>query len=79
MNLIEGRPGGGTDVIIASKFHVRQMSIPIIWSFVDDHSEYLSYGMNHVLDAAVSVRLIGTCHNFAHAMELVDSVRRLGA
>ena len=79
MHLTGGQPDGGTDGIIANKFHVRQMSIRIILSLVDDHSEYLSYGMNHVLDAAVSVRLIGTCHNFAHAMELVDSVRRLGA
>ena len=79
MNLIEGRPGGGTDVIIASKFHVRQMSIPIIWSFVDDHSGYLSHGMIDALDAAVAVRMIGACRIFAHALQLVDSVRQLGA
>ena len=57
--------GGSTAGIIASKFHVRQMGIPIILPLGDDHSEHLSHGMIHVLDAAVAVRMIGTCRNFA--------------
>ena len=55
------------------------MGIPIILPLVDDHSEHLSHGMIHALDAAVAVRMIGSCHNFAHAEELVNSVRQLGA
>ena len=34
--------------------------------------------MIHALDAAVAVRMMGTCRNFAHAEELVNSVRHLG-
>ena len=55
------------------------MSIPIITSLVDDHSEHLSHGMIHALDAAVAVRIIGPCRNFLHAVQLLDSVRQLGA
>ena len=33
--------------------------------------------MIHALDAAVAVRMMGTCRNFAHAEELVNSVRQL--
>ena len=79
MYLIGGQPGCGTDGIIVSKFHVRQMGMPIILSLVDDHSEHLSHGMIHALDAVVAVRMIGACRNFAQAEELVDSVRQLGA
>ena len=79
MHLIGGRPGGGTDGVIVSKFHVWQMDIPIILPLIDDHSEHLSHGMIHAFDAAVAVRLIGTCRNFARAEELVHSVRQLGA
>ena len=35
--------------------------------------------MIHALDAAVAVRMMGTCRNFARAEELVNSVRQLGA
>ena len=38
MHLIGGQRGGGTDGIIVSKCHARQMSISIILSLVDDHS-----------------------------------------
>ena len=78
MHLVGGPSGGGTDGIIVGKFHVRQMSIPIILSHIDDHSEHLSHGVIHALDAAVTVRMIGACRNFAHAVQLVDSVRQLG-
>ena len=68
MHLIGGQPGGGTDGIIVSKFHVRQMSTPIILALADNHSEHLSHGVVHALDAAVAVRMIGTCCNFVHAV-----------
>ena len=79
MHIIGGQPGGGTDGIIVNKFHVWQMGIPIILLLVKDHSEHLSHGVIHALDAVVAVRMIGACRNFAYAEELVDSVRQLGA
>ena len=48
-------------------------------SLVDDHSGHLGHGIIHALDAAVAVRTIGACRNFAHAVRLVNSVRQLGA
>ena len=47
-------------------------------SFVDDRGEHLSHGVIHALDVAIAVRMIGTCRSFAHAVQLVDSVRQLG-
>ena len=79
MNLIGGQPGGGTDGIIVSKFHVWQMDIPIVLPLVDDYSEQLIHDMIHALDAAVAVKMIGTCGNFARVEELVNSVRQLRA
>ena len=35
--------------------------------------------MIHALDAAVAVMIIGACRNFALALQLLDSVRQLGA
>ena len=69
----------GADGIVVSESHVRQVIIPVILSLVDDHSEHLGHGMIHALDAAVAVRMIGACRNFAHAVQLVNSVRQLGS
>ena len=78
MHFIGGQPGGGTDGIVVSKFHVWPTGIPLILPLVDDHSEHLSHGMIHALEATGVVRRIGTCQNFAGAEDLVNSVRQLG-
>ena len=31
MHLIGGSPGGGTDGIVVSKFHVRQVDVPVVY------------------------------------------------
>ena len=79
MHLIGGQPGGGNDGNIVCKFHVWKKGIPIILPLIDDRSENLSHGMIHALDTAVVVRMIGACSNFAHAEELANGVRKLGA
>ena len=79
MHLAGGQPGGGTDGIIVSKFYVWYIGTPIISPLVDDHSEHVSHGMIHAINAAVSVRMICTCRNFARAEERVNSVIQLGA
>ena len=79
MHLVGGQPGGGTDGIIVSKLYVRQMGIPIILSLVDEHTDHLSHGVIHALNATVAVRMIGYSRHFVHAEQLVDSVRQLGA
>ena len=79
MHLVGGQPSGSTDGIVVGKLHVRLVGIPKISSLVDNHSEHVSHGVVHALDAAVAVRMIGACRIFAHALQLVDSVRQLGA
>ena len=62
-----------------SKSNGQKMNISIIVLFIDDHSEHLGHCMVHALDEAVAVRMIGAWRCFPHALELVDSVRQLGA
>lgn len=50
------------------------MSIPAILSPVD-HREHWSQGLIHALDAAVSFRRMGARCVFAHAVQLVHSVK----
>lgn len=79
MHLIGSEPGRGTDGIVVSQFHVRQMNVPIMLLLVDDYSYNMSQGRIHALDAAVPVRMVQTCSNFPHATLLVDRVRLFGA
>ena len=78
MHLAGGQPCGGTDGIAIRKFHERPVDIPFILLFIDDHSKQLNHGMVHALDVSVAVRMVGVCCSFAHALELVYSVRQLG-
>ena len=70
MHLVRGQPSGGTDGIVVSEFYVRQVSIPIILSLVDDHSEHLGHGMIHALDTTVAARMIGACRNLRMSCSL---------
>ena len=45
MHLIRGQRGAGADGIVVSKFHVRQVDVPVVLSFVDDHRQHLSHGV----------------------------------
>ena len=58
MHLIGGSPGGGTDGVVLSKFHVRQVDVPVVLSFVGDHCENLSHGVIGALNATVVVRVV---------------------
>ena len=78
MHLVGGQPSGSTDGIVVGKLHVRLVGIPKISSLVDNHSEHVSHGVVHALDAAVAVRMIGACCNSALAVWLVNRVRQLG-
>ena len=55
MHLIRGQPCGGADGIVVSKFHVRQVDVPVVLSFVDDHRQHLSHGVVDALDTIVAV------------------------
>ena len=71
MHLIRGQRGAGADGIVVSKFHVRQVDVPVVLSFVDDHRQHLSYGVVDARDATIAVEVAGARRDFLHAEELV--------
>ena len=78
-HLIRGQTGGGADGIVVSKFHVRQVDVPVVLSFVDDHRQHLSHGVVDPLGATVAVGVLGARRDVSHAEELVHGKRQLGA
>ena len=67
MHLIWDQPGGGAGGIVVSKFHVRQVDVPVVLSFVDDHHKHLSHGVVDALNATVAVAVVGTRRDFPYA------------
>ena len=55
VHLIWGRPGGGPDGTVVSKFHVRQVVAPVFLPFGDDHRQHHSHGLDDALDAIADV------------------------
>ena len=70
MHLIRGEQGHGADRIVISKFHLRQVDVPVVLSFVDDHRQHLSHGVVDALNATVTVGVVGARRDFSHAEEL---------
>ena len=71
MNLIRCQPGAGADGIVVSKFHVRQVDVPVVLSFVDDHRQHLNHGVVDALDATLAVGVVSARRDFSRAEELV--------
>ena len=69
IHVIGGRPGGGADGIVADKFHVRQVDVLVVLSFVDDYREYLSHGVVDALDATVAGGMVRTRCNCSACLE----------
>ena len=67
MHLVQRQPGGGADGIVVSKFHVWQVDVPVVLSFVDDHRQHLSHGVVDALDAIVADGMVGARRDFPHA------------
>ena len=67
------------DRVVVSKLDVRELQIPVVSSFVDDHSQHLGDSVVHLLNASVVVRMLGACGKLAHSRQLVYSLRKLGA
>ena len=62
------------DEIAVSEFGVRQRQLPIVLSFIDDHSQHLGHSVVHPLNAPVTVAMIGACSKLAHAQQLIYSL-----
>ena len=78
MHPVGGQPGDGTVGNVVSKFHVQQMSIPVILMLIDNNYEYLSHGIVHALDVTAAVGMAGACICFSHDLKLVHSMSQLG-
>ena len=71
VHLIRGSPGGDADEIVVSIFHVRQVGVPVVLSFADDHREHLSHGVIDAFDATVAVGIVGARRDVPPAEKLV--------
>ena len=67
MHLIWDQPGGGADGIIVCKLHVRQVDVPVVLSFDEDHHHNLSHGVIDALNVTVAVGMVGARREFSHA------------
>ena len=59
--------------IVVSEFDVRKMQVPIVLSLVDNHGQDLGHSVVHLLNAPVTVGIIGACSKLAHAQQLIYS------
>ena len=59
------------DGIVVNEFDVGQMQVPIDSSLVGDHCQHLGQSVVHLLNAPVTVGMIGAYSKFAHAQQLI--------
>ena len=55
VNLVERQTRHRTDRTVISKLDVTELQIPVVLSFIDDHSQHLGHSMAHTLNASVAV------------------------
>ena len=53
---------------------VRELQIPVVLSFIDDHTLHLSHSVVHPLNASVTVWMVGACGKLAYSQQVVDSL-----
>ena len=74
VNLIGRQTRRRTDRIVVCELDVTELQIPVVLSFVDDHSQHLSHSLVHPLNGSVTVWMIGACGKLTHSQKLVDSL-----
>ena len=73
VNLVGGQASGGTDRIVVGELHVRQLRIPIVLAFVDDHSQLLGDCVVNALHTTVAAWVVGT-GDFSNTKKLIYDV-----
>ena len=58
VNLVRGQASGGTDRIVVGELHVRQLRIPIVLAFVDDHSQHLGHCVVNAFHTTVTAWMV---------------------
>ena len=74
VNLVGGQTRRRADRIVVCELKVRELQVPIVLSFINDHSQHLGYSVVHPLYASVTVWMIGARGKFANSLKLVDSL-----
>ena len=59
VNLVGGQASGGADRIVVGELHVRQLRIPVVLAFADDHIRHLGHYMVNTLYTTVSAWMVG--------------------
>ena len=65
VNLVGGQTRRSADRIVVCELDATQLHIPVVLSFIDDHSQHLGHSVVHPLYASVTVWMIGACGKFA--------------
>ena len=73
-NLAGGQASGGVDKIVAGELHVRQLSIPIVLAFVDDHSQHLGHCVVNALHTVFTAWIVGAGGDLSNTQKLMYSM-----
>ena len=79
VNLVGGQIRRLANRIVVCELDVRELQIPVVLAFIDDHGQHLGHCIVHPLNASVAVWMMGACGKLAHSYKLVDSVCKLRA
>ena len=79
VNFVGGQASGGTDRIAVGELHVRQLRIPIVLVFVDDHNQHLGHRVVNALHTTVTAWMVGAGGDFSNTTKLIYDVGKLGA
>ena len=71
VNLFGGQANGGTDRIVVSELYVRQLRIPFVLAFVDDHSQHLGHCVVNALHTTDAAWMVGAGGDFSNINELI--------
>ena len=64
---------------LLGELHVRQLRIPIVLAFVDDHIQHLSHCVVNALHTTVTACIVGAGGDFSNTKKLIYDVEKLGA
>ena len=74
VNLVGGQFRRRADRLVVCELEVRELQIPVVLAFNDDHRQNLGHSVVNPLYASVTSWMIGACGKFAHSKKMVDSL-----
>ena len=77
VDLVESQPRDGADRIVARKFDVRELFIPVVLEFVDDHCQHLGHRVVCTFYPTVAVWVVRAGGNFPNPEKLINGVNNV--